>query len=355
MKRIFIGGMLVGAVLLLSGCSFPGISKKGTGASIQKSTDGGKTYQPKVTIDAKTTIAPAEVLSFVFETGNSKNITIGTRENGIFTTSNGGDTWRKMDFPPVKTYGLVSDRVRPERLYATGEWQGRGKVYRTNDRGGKWEEVYAEPNTGTVITALAQSPKDPLTLFVGTSAGVILRTTDGGMTWGNADMVSAPILSFLFDTAGETMYALVSGKGIARSQNGGERFQLLSKISKNSGKSSAPQSLPKVTALAVDPSRNGVLYAGTEAGLFRSVDSGDSWEAVSVLENAKKFPIRAIAVNPKNSNELVYSAALAFYKTVDGGTRWSIYELEANRAAGTLRYDPSDPTILYAGLRTFNE
>lgn len=348
-RTFFLGVALIGVMLSLSGCSLPGRSSQGTGPSVLKSTDGGKTYAPKVTIDAKTTIAPANIVSFAFEAGNTKRITVGTRENGIFTSENGGDTWRKLDFPPTKTYGLVSDRARPERLYATGEWEGRGKLYKSDDRGVKWEELYAEPNSGTTLSALAQSPKNPSMLFIGTTAGVVNRTTDGGRTWASLESAESAILSFVFDSAGDTFYILVLGKGIERSQDGGATFETLPGKSKNA----VTKSLPAVTSIAVDPSRSGTLYAGTENGLFRSGDFGDSWEEIPVIESSKKFPVRALAVNPRNSSEFIYSAALALYKSVDGGTNWSIHELDGNRAAGMLRYDPSDSNVIYAGFRTF--
>lgn len=350
MVRAFSVLFLAVSTLLLSGCSFPGTSSSKGGAAVLKSTDGGKTYAPKVTIDAKTTFAPADIVSFAFESGNSKRIFVGTRENGIFTTENGGEVWKKMNFPPTKTYGLVSDWNRPDRLYASGEWQGRGKIYKSDNRGEKWEEIYSEPNTGTTITALIQSPRNASTIFVGTSAGVMMRTTDGGLTWGNLESVEAPVLSFAFDTSGDVLYALLSGKGMVRSRDGGATFEEIPGKSERS----VTKSLPTVTALAPDPSRNGTLYAGTEKGLFRSADFGDSWEEISILESSKKFSIRAIAINPRNSNELVYSAALALYKSIDGGKTWSVTQLDGSRAAGFLRYDPFDFATIYAAFRTFN-
>lgn len=349
-KKLFLSVPFAIVVLMLSGCSLPGTSSSGKGASVMKSTDGGKTYVPKVIVDPKTTIASANILSLVFESGNARRLTLGTRENGIFVSDDGGEAWRKLDFPPIKTYGLVSDWSRPERLYATGEWQGRGKIYRSDDRGMKWEELYAEPNTGTVITALAQSPRNPLTLYAGTSAGVIIRTTDGGLTWQNLEAVSGPALSFVFDSSGEAFYILTSGKGIARSKDGGATFESIPGKSRGS----VTKSLPEITALAIDSLRSGTLYAGTKDGLFRSSDFGDAWEEIPVIESAKQFPIRSVAVNPENSREIIFNAALAVYKSMDAGTNWSVYQLDSSRAVGTLRYDPTDSNVIYLGLRTFN-
>ncbi len=349
MKRIVFASVVAFAAFSLSGCSFPGSSQTGSGPAILKSVDGGKSYSPKVSIDAKTSISSAEILSFVFEIGNPKRITIGTKSDGVFVSENGAETWRKLNFPPTKTYGIVSDWSRPERLYATGEWQGQGKLYRSDDRGGKWTEIYTEPNGGTVLTALAQSPKNPSMLFVGTSTGALLRTDDAGLTWENLPKAEAPILSFSFDSAGETLYALVSGKGIARLRDNGKKLDMLPGQSRET----VTLSLPAVTSIATDPERSGTVYAGTAKGLFKSLDFGDAWTELPILESSKKFPIRAIAINPKNSNEIVYSAALAIYKSVDGGQSWSVYQSKGNRAAGVLRYDPSDPNGVYAGYRSF--
>lgn len=355
MKRLFFLAVpLALGALSLSGCSFPGVNPSGGGSAILKSTDGGKTYAPapKVTIDAKTTIASADILSVAFEMNNPDHLIVGTRDNGIFASENAGDSWRKINFPPTKTYGLVSDRSNSSRLYATGDWQGRGKIYKSEDRGVKWDEIYTEPNTGTVITMLAQNPKRPETLYAGTSTGVILRTTDGGKTWGNLQSVNAPAFALSFDSAGDVFYVLSSGRGIFRSRDGGVTLDAIPGKS-DSSVMSTTKTLPEVTSLTVDPSQSGMLYAGTKNGLFRSRDFGNSWEEVPIIESSKKFPVRSIAVNPHNSRELFYGAALAVYKSVDGGSTWSVYQLNANRSVGTIRYSPSDSNILYLGLRTF--
>lgn len=364
MKKIFLAVSLFAMIFVLSGCSFPGTSSKVAGSSILKSLDGGKTFVPKVTIDAKTTIAPANIVSFVFETGNSNRITIGTQENGIFVTENGGDAWRKLVFPPTKTYGLVSDWSEPARLYATGEMQGRGKIYRSEDRGAKWDEIYVEPNNGTVVTALVQSLKNPQILYAGTSTGVIIRTIDGGSTWKNLKGVGSPILSMVFDPAGDTLYLFLSGKGLFRSQDGGENFvplpeEKLADTSRRSipvpGSSGISGSNSSVTSFVVDSSHSGSLLIGTGSGLFRSSDFGSSWSELNIIGSSKKYPIRGVAINPKNSNEIFYSAAFAIYKSIDGGVNWSVYQLNSSRSAGMIKYDPVDSSKIYLGFRTFSK
>src|SRR3972149_7960830 len=81
------------SALMLFGCSLGLSSDLGTssGGSIWKSFDSGQTFNSKVTVDEKTKISSADVLSFVFDPQNSNVIYIGTKENGIFKTSDGAE------------------------------------------------------------------------------------------------------------------------------------------------------------------------------------------------------------------------------------------------------------------------
>src|SRR5262249_5220808 len=60
-----------------------------------------------------------------------------------------------------------------------------------------------------------------------------------------------------------------------------------------------------IQALAVDPVNSSIVYAGTGAGVFKSVDAGASWTAINTgLTNAA---IRALTVNPVTPT-IVYAA-----------------------------------------------
>ncbi len=364
MKKTIVSiGVLFVFVLTFSGCSLPlpGRSAAPSGPSVMKSIDGGKTYEPKVTISEKATIAPANILSFVFETGNANRITIGTADNGLFATDNAGDTWTKLNFPPTKSYGLIADRSRPERLYASGVFNGRAKLYRSDDRGLNWDEIYTEPSNGTIITALAQDPRDASVIYIGTSAGVIVKTSDAGITWKNLKSEASPVLSFTFDASGSVFYVLFSGKNIFLSKDGGANIEPVKvkeidtkKDERKSSDSSVITTLSGIVSLTVDPSQSGVVYAGTKSGLFRSTDFGSSWKEVNIIASSKKFPIRGIAIDPKDSNRIIYSSALAVYQSTNGGLNWSTYQINANRTAGIIRYSPMDSSVVFLGFRMYN-
>jgi photosystem II stability/assembly factor-like uncharacterized protein len=123
-----------------------------------------------------------------------------------------------------------------------------------------------------------------------------------------------------------------------------------------------------VGALAVAPSDPKVIYVGTgEAdmrsdiaqgvGLFRSVDSGRSWQPVGLDDSQQ---IGRILVNPTNP-DVVLVAALGHpyganetrgvFRSVDGGKTWqrTLYK-DADTGAIDLAAEPGQPNVVYASL-----
>ncbi len=132
-----------------------------------------------------------------------------------------------------------------------------------------------------------------------------------------------------------------------------------------------------IGALAVAPSDNQVIYAGTGEpfirsnvsignGIWKSTDGGESWAHIG-LDNTGR--ISRIIIDPRDPN-VVYVGALGHayapqkergvHKTIDGGKTWK-HVLFVDEQTGTsdMVMDPSNPRIIFAGmwqlsLRTWN-
>lgn len=346
--------LVIVSVLVLSGCSLGLPAGTGTsGGSIWKSFDSGQTFAPKVTIDEKTRISSADVLSFVFDPQNPNIIYIGTKENGVFKTIDAAENWERLTFPPLKVYGLAIDRNNNNRLYASGVYQDIAKIYRSEDAGKEWKEIYTEPGKGTVITALGLIPSALNVLYAGTSAGVVIKSTNGGETWSNVLVAKGPVTKILFrEGQSENVTLLVLNHGVVFSSDGGQTWndfatQDITSLGENDVQPDG------ITMLVADPARTNILYVGANNGLFRSEDNGKSWQAISIIESSKKFPVRAIAINPQNVGEIVYASGNAFYKSTDGGVKWATTQLEIDRGVAGIEYDPMHPEIIYFVLRKF--
>ncbi|OGI14094.1 MAG: hypothetical protein A3E38_02090 [Candidatus Moranbacteria bacterium RIFCSPHIGHO2_12_FULL_54_9] len=346
-------GLVIISAFLLSGCSLSVPSGLGTaGGSIWKSFDGGATFAPKTFVNDKQSIGSADVLSFVFDPRDPQIIYIGTKDSGIFKTTDGAEHWEQITFPPLKVYGLAIDHSNGDRLYASGVYNEISKMYRTDDAGKNWKEIYTEPGKGTVITTIGSNPDTPNVLYAGTSAGVVIKSVDSGDSWKNISIAKGPVTGVFFDSGAPNLVRLfIFGQGMAVSNDGGQGWDdYTSQKLAGFGTSASPKS---ITAVIADPVYPGLLYAGAQNGLFRSRDGGKAWEAINIIESSRKFPIRAIAINPHSSEEIAYAAGAAFYKSSDGGVNWATTQLEINRGISFIHYDPSDPARIYFTLRKF--
>ena len=110
----------------------------------------------------------------------------------------------------------------------------------------------------------------------------------------------------------------------------------------------------RVEALAVDPTRPDVVYAGTSAmGMFKSTNGGATWAASSSGMRATEH-IKAIVVNP-GQPEVVYAGSLAsgVYASTNGGASWALINTGLrNRGIRALAISAGGG-VLYAG--TFGE
>lgn len=317
-----------------------------TNATVIKTEDGGATWNSKIKVDDKKTIAGVDILSMVINPNDPNNIYVGTEDNGLFETKDGAETWTQVPFAN-KVYGLVFDPQNPNIIYGSGIFNKRAKIYKRLQEDQEWKDIYTEPSEDTVISTLAISKADPQILYAGTSDGVILKTTDGGQTWTSLKKADGPVIGIAFDSANDAHVLFgIFQKRILETKDGGKNIEDATKRIPNVG-----GSLSIYTVIA-DPYSAGVFYIGTGDGIFRRSED-ETWNAVNIIESSKEFPIHAIAINPKNSKEIIYSSAKALYKSIDGGETWATFQLDAAKQISVLRYDPIDSAKIYAGLRKF--
>jgi photosystem II stability/assembly factor-like uncharacterized protein len=329
-------------------------------ASMLRSTDEGMSFESKVTVNDKTTLAGVDVLSFAFHPTNKDIIYIGTAKSGIYRTENKGEEWAQLFFPPEKVYALAIDPANGDRLYATGVYENVSKLYVSENAGMDWKEIYTEPGKGSVLTVLSVDPKNPQHLLMSTSTGVISESFDSGTSWSNVINFDDPVTQIVFVEKTENMVlALVRGKDIVLSRTNGATWEqkttdiLALPQTNNAEENEAKevQELSNQNTVVVDQYLPGTLYAGTNKGLFRSQNYGATWEPLNILESSKNFPIRAVAVNPKKSTEIVYVAGSAFYKSKDNGVTWSTLKLPIERPVNMIHSDPVEPNTLYLTLK----
>jgi photosystem II stability/assembly factor-like uncharacterized protein len=245
------------------------------------------------------------------------NVYAGT-DGGVFKSSDGGVSWRRLPVPisyPETASALAIDPQDPETVYAItsadGGWAFRGgmatiydsRVFKSRDGGATWRasgkvqtlQVPAASNEVPAKTVfgsrVAIDPLDPDTLYAGALG--VLKSTDGGTTWRSAGLTRTPVI-----------------------------------------------------ALAVDPKATATLFAGTDAGLFKSTDAGASWQPLhGPLDGVR---VEALAINPQRRQTVYAGTDRGVFRTGDGGESWRHFSRLPLRAFDALAVDPA-AGIVYAG------
>ena len=197
------------------------------------------------------------------------------------------------------TYPIVFSRTEPKRLYV-----GSQHLWMTTDQGMSWERISpdltrADPKTmgpsggpitkdqtgvetyATIFT-IAPSPHDANTIWTGSDDGYVQITRDHGATWSNVTPPELPEFSriSLIEVSPHT-----AGKAIVAAK----RHQLDDRDPYIYRTTDHGRSWTKITngiaaghyvhVVREDPVRPGLLFAGTEHGVYISFDDGASWQA----------------------------------------------------------------------------
>jgi photosystem II stability/assembly factor-like uncharacterized protein len=189
---------------------------------------------------------------------------------------------------------------------------------------------------GVDVRALAVDPADADRLWLAIEGSGLFRSDDGGRTWART-ATELP--------ANATALAAVGERGPSADRTGEGLVLYLASAtdgvlaSADEGRSWAPASgvvngaLPtrRVSSLTFDAASGdtavspdgrtlrGTLYAGTEQGLFRSVDRGQSWARLSLA-----VPVAAIAASGSGGAGTLLAADRegAIYRSRDRGVTW---------------------------------
>ena len=199
------------------------------------------------------------------------------------------------------TYPIRFSPHDPDVLYVGGN-----RVFRSRDEGHTWEAISPDltraasdklgPSGGPItldtsgaehyctLHTLEESPHEPGVLWAGSDDGLVHLTRDGGLSW--RDVTPPELLEWAFIRNVEpsphdagTLYVAATryklddtAPYLYRTRDYGETWEAIV----GSGETAIPVH-DFVRVVRADPGCEGVLYAGTETGLYVSLDDGASW------------------------------------------------------------------------------
>ena len=212
------------------------------------------------------------------------------------------------------TFPILLSPHDPDTLYVTGNI-----AFRSTDEGTSWEAISPdltrndvtkmEPSGGPVskdatnaeyygtIFAFAESPLQPGLLWAGSDDGLVHVSQDNGETWENVTPEGLPewaLISIIEPSSHDAGTAYLAATRIKlddtcpylyKTTDCGKTWQSI-----NGG-------LPSdefTRAIREDPTRRGLLYAGTATGVYVSFDDGDSWQPFQL--NLPVVPVHDLLV-----------------------------------------------------------
>lgn len=337
--------LLILASFILFGFSLPGCFGQKQ-AGVWRSDDHGETWQAKVQIDAKNTIAGSSVLKFVFDPVDAQKIYLGTDGQGMYLSHNNGDTWEKTKIATGSVWDIAVDTNDPQIVYVAVFASKLGRVYKTKDGGQTWEIIFTDAIPASPIYNILIDWYNHKKLIITTGWGGVLASEDQGKTWAKLAEIPAPAGRLQMDEENsKIMWYVTPGQGIFKTEDAGATWQeiALSGLKDFKGGSNIYQ-------LERDK-QNHTFYLATSYGLLTSRDGGITWAPIQTLTPFASLPILALAINPEDSNELFFVAGDTVYKSVNMSESWQVRRVYTGQAIRTVRYHPSNTQIIYLGVR----
>ncbi|MCH8186402.1 MAG: ABC transporter permease subunit [Chloroflexi bacterium] len=293
-----------------------------------RTSDGGATWQRV----GAGTITPITRTSFL-----SPKLGWAISERRIYSTEDGGTRWTRQlgTEHRLRAIAFVDEKIG----LAVGEG---GTIYRTAEgvppkeqgvlcAGSTCEDeilsAWAQVESGTASALTGIAFVDSSHLWIAGEKGLVLRSTDGGVSWETVDTgVDATLLSVAFASADK---GVVVGEGgtILVTSDGGRTWQ-----QSDAGTSSRLN--------AVDFAGDAAVWAVGDGGTaLHSRDGGVTW-ASRTIGTSLKSALRAVSFD--GADGVVVGAEGTVLTTRDGGASWTRQEiLEGREGTITGQQEPT--------------
>ncbi len=199
------------------------------------------------------------------------------------------------------TYPIIFSYTDPNVLYTTSQ-----RVWKSTNGGDSWDAISGDlsrhdPKTmgdsggpithdmnspeiyGTVFS-LAPGKKDGNLIWAGSDDGVVQVTRDGGKAWTNVTPAAMPDLGRVSQIDGSSFDTGTAYMAVKKMLLGDQSPHIFRTRDYGASWTKIVNGLPArdyVHAVREDPARKGLLYAGTQHGVYVSFNDGDLWQKFS--------------------------------------------------------------------------
>ncbi len=210
-----------------------------------------------------------------------------------------------------------------------------------------WQPVfgtlpYNSPGQGR-IQAIAVDPNNQNIIFVGTPAGGIWKSINGGVSFiplfdefpqiGVSGIAIDPNNSnIIYIATGDRDHSDTYFVGVYKSTNGGSTWT-------NTGTIAATSA----SDIYVNPNDSNMIWVATKSGVFRSLNAGTSW--TKTLNGT----VKDIKIKPTDPSVVYAVTSSILYKSIDFGATFTVSGVGLPASSGRLVIDvtPANPNYIY--------
>ncbi|RPJ60127.1 MAG: hypothetical protein EHM23_11490 [Acidobacteria bacterium] len=342
-----------------------------SGTHIYRSTDRGTSWRRLRNL----ALEPGENPDIICHPVDSRRVYVSS--NGLLVSSTDqGEKWtvvgRDVYYPTV-------DPRNPDTLFAVRD-SDFPSFQRSTDGGFTWTPLLLDSASISIV-----DPRLSGVLYL-VSWERLLKSTDGGRNWSVTGLDAGPEIVLVDPADSERLFAATSG-ALSRSIDGGDTWTDL--FLGPGDYPTGPPPFPGINAIVLEPGDPEVVYLGTNGGLYKSSDAGQTWaatafsQAITNLTFMNDDPYNLIAATPVGvfkisadvsnwvpsssglrggtfwrilthptaTNHLYATDTAQFFASKDGGRNWvaRVTGIDQEYGIRAVAVDPTNPAIVYLG------
>jgi len=241
---------------------------------------------------------------------------------------------------------LAYDPGNPDHIFVG---TSAGSIFQSMDGGRHWGFLaHLGKSDDYILDHIVIDPGDPKLIYVGAwglnahDSGELFRSYDGGKSWTAIPaMHRKSIRSIVLAPSDSNIVIVGALDGVFRSRNRGQTWQRISH---------QRTEITNVESIAIDPQNSDIIYVGTWHLGWKTLNAGLSWQRIQdgIIDDSDVF---SILVDESNSPTIFLSACSGVYKSLDAGRifeRVQSIPFSARRTR-VLKQDPNNPAVVYAG------
>jgi photosystem II stability/assembly factor-like uncharacterized protein len=259
---------------------------------------------------------PVNVDSLAIDPRNTDTVYAGTWWRAYKTTDS-GKNWRLIKDGMIDdsdVFAVTIDHKNPDHVVASA----CSGIYESFNKGELWKKIQGIPSQSRRTRDILQHPSRPGTIYAATTEGFWM-TTDGGKSWALTTQRDLEINSIaVHPDAPDKVFIGTNNYGVMVSNDGGKNF-------KPTNENFSSRFTYSVTADVQDSNR---LYATTQntatggGFVFISNNAGTTWQQAKNLDVERVSPF-ALMQDHADPNLIYLGTNLGLFRSLDRGDSWS--------------------------------